>query len=73
MPRSTTTWPTTPAPYGPRVSPVPQIARELVIPLGENKGENPSIATVYRLLAEGDAATETGRPYTGPQDQLIAL
>ncbi|WP_406314888.1 hypothetical protein OHA77_40625 [Streptosporangium sp. NBC_01639] len=55
------------------MSPVPQIARELVIPSGENKGENPSIATVYRLLAEGDAATETGRPYTGPQDQLIAL
>ncbi|MFI6700208.1 hypothetical protein ACIBJC_14735 [Streptomyces sp. NPDC050509] len=31
---------------------VPQIARKLVIPSGKNKGEHPSVATVYRLLAE---------------------
>jgi hypothetical protein len=32
--------------------PVPQIATKLVIPTGKNKGQNPSVATVYRVLAE---------------------
>ncbi|GAB7029540.1 recombinase family protein [Streptomyces sp. NPDC021749] len=35
--------------------PVPQIARKLVIPSGKNKGEHPSVASVYRVLAEADA------------------
>ncbi|MEU3279160.1 helix-turn-helix domain-containing protein [Streptomyces antibioticus] len=35
--------------------PVPEIARKLVISTGKNKGENPSVATVYRVLAEADA------------------
>lgn len=34
--------------------PVPQIARKLVIPSGKNKGEHPSVASVYRILAEAD-------------------
>ncbi|CAL9624161.1 hypothetical protein SUDANB58_05905 (plasmid) [Streptomyces sp. enrichment culture] len=38
---------------------VPQIARELVIPSGKNKGEHPSITTVYRLLAEAEAFDDT--------------
>ncbi|MFE9890332.1 hypothetical protein [Streptomyces scopuliridis] len=38
---------------------VPQIARKLVIPSGKNKGEHPSVATVYRLLAEADTADDT--------------
>ena len=36
--------------------PVPEIARKLVILTGKNKGEHPSVATVYRVLAEDDAA-----------------
>ncbi|WP_438319584.1 recombinase family protein (plasmid) [Streptomyces sp. HUAS TT3] len=32
--------------------PVPEIARKLVISSGKNKGEHPSVATVYRILAE---------------------
>ncbi|MGR6918821.1 zinc finger domain-containing protein [[Actinomadura] parvosata] len=36
---------------------VPDIARKLVIPTGKNKGRNPSLASVYRVLAaEGQAA-----------------
>ncbi|MGY0068772.1 recombinase family protein [Streptomyces sp. QTS137] len=35
---------------------VPEIARKLVITAGKNKGEHPSIATVYRILAEANAA-----------------
>ncbi|MFE2036204.1 hypothetical protein ACFXBB_23755 [Streptomyces scopuliridis] len=38
---------------------VPQIACKLVIPSGKNTGEHPSVATVYRLLAEADAADDT--------------
>ncbi|WP_251061749.1 recombinase family protein [Streptomyces sp. ISL-100] len=38
--------------------PVPKIAQKLVISTGKNKGENPSVATVYRVLAEADAASE---------------
>ncbi|MEV3927697.1 hypothetical protein [Actinomadura coerulea] len=34
--------------------PVPEIARKLVIPSGKNKGEHPSVATVYRILAEDE-------------------
>jgi DNA invertase Pin-like site-specific DNA recombinase len=32
--------------------PVPEIARKLVIPSGKNKGTNPSVASVYRMLAD---------------------
>ncbi|WP_424534314.1 recombinase family protein [Sphaerisporangium viridialbum] len=39
--------------------PVPQIAQKLVITSGKNKGQRPSVATVYRALAEGDAADGT--------------
>nr|WTB29458.1 hypothetical protein OG781_08065 [Streptomyces sp. NBC_00830] len=39
--------------------PVPEIARKLVIPSGKNKGEHPSVATVYRILADDNDSTET--------------
>ncbi len=39
--------------------PVPQIARKLVIPSGKNKGQHPSVATVYRILAEDDTTEPT--------------
>lgn len=32
--------------------PVPEIASKLVIPAGKNKGRHPSLASVYRVLAE---------------------
>ncbi|MFF3734608.1 hypothetical protein ACFYXM_31035 [Streptomyces sp. NPDC002476] len=38
--------------------PVPEIARKLVITSGKNKGEHPSVATVYRILAEEADGTE---------------
>ncbi|MEV1176232.1 recombinase family protein [Nonomuraea sp. NPDC049784] len=31
---------------------VPDIARKLVIPAGKNKGRHPSVASVYRILAD---------------------
>ncbi|MER5327193.1 hypothetical protein [Streptosporangium roseum] len=36
--------------------PVPDIARKLIIPTGKNKGHNPSVASVYRILAANDGA-----------------
>ncbi|WP_433382079.1 recombinase family protein [Streptosporangium sp. CA-115845] len=38
---------------------VPDIARKLVILSGKNKGEHPSVASVYRVLADG---ANTGPP-----------
>ncbi|MFH8224051.1 recombinase family protein [Streptomyces sp. NPDC018057] len=38
--------------------PVPQIAQKLVITSGKNKGEHPSVATVYRILAEEADSTK---------------
>ncbi|WP_326822774.1 hypothetical protein [Streptosporangium sp. NBC_01756] len=35
--------------------PVPDIARKLTIKTGVNAGKNPSLASVYRALAEADA------------------
>ncbi|MEU5548097.1 hypothetical protein AB0G85_38525 [Streptomyces sioyaensis] len=39
--------------------PVPQIAWKLVISTGKNKGENLSVATVYRVLADDDTEGNT--------------
>ncbi|WP_200824273.1 hypothetical protein [Nonomuraea solani] len=38
--------------------PVPEIAAKLVIPTGKNKGRNPSLASVYRVLGADDADGE---------------
>jgi DNA invertase Pin-like site-specific DNA recombinase len=38
--------------------PVTEIARKLVIPSGKNKGEHPSLATVYRILGETESQAE---------------
>lgn len=38
--------------------PVPEIAARLVITTGKNTGGHPSVASVYRALAEADAALE---------------
>ncbi|MGW5695949.1 recombinase family protein [Streptomyces asiaticus] len=39
--------------------PVPQIAQKLIITSGKNKGQRPSVATVYRILADADEADST--------------
>ncbi|MEU6721963.1 hypothetical protein ABZ897_61910 [Nonomuraea sp. NPDC046802] len=39
---------------------VPDIARKLVIPTGKNKGEHPSVASVYRVLADGESVVARG-------------
>ncbi|MEU7004954.1 hypothetical protein [Nonomuraea sp. NPDC046570] len=36
---------------------VPDIAAKLVIPTGKNKGSNPSVASVYRILADTDVTS----------------
>ncbi|SEG93285.1 hypothetical protein SAMN05444920_10882 [Nonomuraea solani] len=37
---------------------MPEIAAKLVIPTGKNKGRNPSLASVYRVLGADDADGE---------------
>ena len=44
-------------------TPVPEIAKKLTIKTGKNAGQHPSVASVYRALAE---AEETGAP-AGPE------
>jgi DNA invertase Pin-like site-specific DNA recombinase len=39
---------------------VPEIAARLVIPDGKNAGQHPSLASVYRALAEADARASEG-------------
>ncbi|MFI0262672.1 hypothetical protein ACH4OW_26955 [Streptomyces sp. NPDC017056] len=39
---------------------VPQIAQKLVITSGKNKGQRPSVAPVYRILADADADEAEG-------------
>ncbi|WP_055698265.1 hypothetical protein [Streptomyces silaceus] len=36
--------------------PVPEIAKKLVIKTGKNAGKNPSVASLYRALAEAEEA-----------------
>ncbi|GAA4232457.1 DNA invertase Pin-like site-specific DNA recombinase [Streptosporangium album] len=40
---------------------VPDIARKLVIPTGKNKGRHPSVASVYRVLADAGDVVPTAR------------
>lgn len=35
-------------------TPVPEIAKKLTIKTGENAGRSPSVASLYRALAEAD-------------------
>ncbi|MGW0652840.1 recombinase family protein [Streptomyces umbrinus] len=43
--------------------PVPEIATKLTIKTGKNTGKNPSVASLYRALAEAEeAAADDGRP-----------
>jgi DNA invertase Pin-like site-specific DNA recombinase len=39
---------------------VPEIAASLVIPEGKNAGQHPSLASVYRVLADADTGADTG-------------
>ncbi|MEU0398447.1 hypothetical protein ABZ208_38045 [Streptomyces sp. NPDC006208] len=40
----------------PKGVPVREIARKLVIPSGKNKGQRPSVATIYHLLTKDEQA-----------------
>lgn len=51
---------------------VPQNARKLAIPSGKCECEHPSVATIYRLLAEADNADGRVGGRSGLQDHLIA-
>ncbi|MDH6710755.1 DNA invertase Pin-like site-specific DNA recombinase [Kitasatospora sp. MAA19] len=54
--------------------PVPEIAGKLVIKTGKNTGKNPSVASVYRALAEAeeaDAAAEALADGIEPCDHLV--
>ncbi|MEU9920029.1 recombinase family protein [Streptomyces griseoluteus] len=43
--------------------PVPEIAKKLIIKTGKNAGKSPSVASLYRALAEvEEAAADDGRP-----------
>ncbi|MEU1090630.1 hypothetical protein ABZ401_28065 [Streptomyces sp. NPDC005892] len=42
--------------------PVPEIAKKLTIKVGKNTGKSPSVASVYRALAEAEAAADDGLP-----------
>ncbi|MEU9057193.1 hypothetical protein AB0D37_43740 [Streptomyces sp. NPDC048384] len=43
--------------------PVPEVAKKLTIKVGKNAGTSPSVASLYRALAEAEAAaTDDGLP-----------
>ncbi|MFD9473998.1 hypothetical protein [Streptomyces goshikiensis] len=42
--------------------PVPEIAKKLTIKNGKNAGKNPSVASLYRALAEAEEATADDCP-----------
>ncbi|MEU5166388.1 hypothetical protein [Streptomyces mutomycini] len=58
--------------------PVPEIAKKLTIKVGKNAGKSPSVASLYRALAEAKAtAADDGLPMRPkpvrirrPEDQL---
>ncbi|MGB8946640.1 MAG: recombinase family protein [Streptomyces sp.] len=43
-------------------APVPEIAKKLTIKVGKNAGKSPSVASLYRALAEAEAAADDGLP-----------
>ncbi|MFC9399187.1 hypothetical protein ACFTWS_39635 [Streptomyces sp. NPDC057027] len=56
--------------------PAPEIARKLVIKTGKNAGKNPSVASVYRALADAEETTaggQAGQDEDGPQPQRPVL
>ncbi|MFE2473078.1 hypothetical protein [Streptomyces mirabilis] len=42
--------------------PVPEIAKKLTVKTGKNAGQHPSVASVYRALAEAEAAEAPAGP-----------
>lgn len=60
--------------------PVPEIAKKLIIKTGKNAGKSPSVASLYRALAEAEAAAvDDGLPLMPtavrirrPEDPLTA-
>ncbi|WNE93869.1 recombinase family protein [Streptomyces luomodiensis] len=53
--------------------PVPEIAKKLTIKTGKNAGQRPSVASVYRALAEAEEAdAPTGAHVVGPRRPVRA-
>jgi DNA invertase Pin-like site-specific DNA recombinase len=50
---------------------VPEIAARLVIPEGKNAGRHPSLASVYRALADADAGGPVTAPEEGEREQPL--
>jgi len=51
--------------------PVPEIAKKLTIKTGKNAGKSPSVASLYRALAEVEqAAADDGLPIRPKQDRI---
>ncbi|MFI9063859.1 MarR family winged helix-turn-helix transcriptional regulator [Streptomyces sp. NPDC053429] len=51
--------------------PVPEIAGKLVIKTGKNAGRNPSVASVYRALADAEDAERAGVADSGRHGRLV--
>jgi hypothetical protein len=43
-------------------TPIPEIAKKLSIKTGKNAGKHPSVASLYRALAEADSQHAATRP-----------
>ena len=55
-------------------TPVPEIAKKLVITTGKNAGKHPSVASLYRALSEAEETAVIPRQTrTGPRSGRIAL
>jgi Resolvase, N terminal domain len=54
-------------------TPIPEIAKKLSIKTGKNAGKHPSVASLYRALAEADSQHAATHPDQAPsvQDQLM--
>ena len=50
---------------------VPDIARKLVIPSGKNRGGHPSVASVYRALADGESCDDRDVSAPPPCDKWV--
>lgn len=46
----------------PKATPIPEIAKKLSIETGKNAGKHPSVASLYRALAEADSQHAATRP-----------
>jgi hypothetical protein len=53
--------------------PLPDIAAKLTIKTGKNAGRHPSVASVYRALADVDATSMDAEPARTAQDSSLVV